>query len=109
MVLLKSECGTMKKKYNGVCVKTYFNRKQYLELIKDAEKSKIRRVGLLAFTQKKGGFAHEKVANTDYLAKFLKYCWKNWKETEDYRLRQKAEVLALEREIEEKKKKLRMG
>lgn len=94
---------TGKKK---ITVKVYFNPKTFAEVAKDAEKTTKRRGGLLLFTQKEHGFGHEKVANTDGISKFLKFCWKYWQETERHRFEKAAELAKMEQDIKMQREKL---
>lgn len=68
--------GLGKDKKELVCVKVYFNRKAWPAVTNLAVESKCRRVGLKLFTQKKNGFSGQEVANTDGVARFLKYAAK---------------------------------
>lgn len=86
--------------------KVYFNEKSFALVAGDAEKAGKRRGGLQLFTQKEHGFAHERVANTDGVSKFLKFTWQYWREHESDRLLQAAELARQEKELFEKKKKL---
>jgi hypothetical protein len=87
-------------------VKVYFSPKDFAEIAKDAEKAGKRRHGLLLFTQKEHGLVHDKVANTDSLSKFLKFCWHYWQETERHRFEKAAELAKREQEIKEERSKL---
>ena len=91
---------------NKICVKVYFNAKTFAEIAKDAEKCGKRRGGLLLFTQKEHGFAHEKVANTDGISKSLKFYWRYWQETERHRLERAAELAKREQELKEERERL---
>jgi hypothetical protein len=71
--------GPTKRKYQGVCVKVYFNEPDFAEVAKLAEKAGKRRVGLSLYTLKPHGFADEKLANTDGIARFLKMAANYWK------------------------------
>lgn len=86
----------MKRKYEGVCIKVYLNPKLYAEMATLAEKSGNRRVGLPLYTQKKHGFADEKLANTDGIARFLKMTAEYWKEHQQ-------ELDKIEKEVKERK------
>ncbi len=96
----------IKKRYKGAKVRVYFSDKNYAEVVKDAEKAGKRRVGLVLWKQKEHGFANQREANTDGLAKFLKFCYGYWKDHEADRLRQLAELQDRERRLAEEKKKL---
>ena len=87
-------------------VKVYFNEKAFSEVIAEAEKANFRRRGLQIFTQKKNGLSGELVANTDGLSKFLKFCYRYYKEHEAERLENAAIIAKAEQELAEKKKKL---
>lgn len=72
-----------KKKYAGVCVKVYMSQEDFTAYAKLAERAGKRRVGLLLHTQKPHGFADEKLANTDGIARFLKMAGRFWAEHQD--------------------------
>lgn len=92
---------------NGkVCIKVYFNPKNYPLVIDDAERSGKRHRGLQLYTQKEHGFADEKVANTDGVGRFLKFCWQYWREHESDRLRMAAEIAEREKQLLAEKKRL---
>lgn len=91
---------------NSVKVKIYLNPGLYLEVIEEAEKAGIRRKGLPPYTQKPHGFANEKRANTDKIAKYLKFCHRYRKEHEAVLLEEAANLARQEKEIADKKKKL---
>lgn len=95
-----------KKRYKGVCVKVYFNEPDFVEIAKDAEKAGKRRVGLVLFTQKSHGFQWERLANTDGIAKAMKYWWKYWQEAEPERLQKRKEAELKRQQAEEELKKL---
>ena len=89
--------GPTKRRYEGVCVKVYFNEQDFAEIAKFAEKAGKRRVGLQLYTQKPHGFADEKLANTDGIARFLKMAANYWAEHR-VELEQKAESIKREKE-----------
>lgn len=91
-------------KGKSVCVKVYLNQELFAEMAQEAEKAGKRRKGLLLFTQKEHGFSHEKVANTDGLAKYMKFCHNYYKDHYADRLREQAELEQREKEIQELKK-----
>lgn len=62
----------MNKRYKGIELKIYLSTEDFIEICQLAEKSGFRRVGLPAFTQKKGGFADQKQPNRDGLSKSFK-------------------------------------
>lgn len=72
-----------RKKYAGVCVKVYMSQEDFQAYAKLAERAGKRRVGLLLYTQKPKGFANEKLANTDGIARFLKMAGEFWGEHQD--------------------------
>jgi len=96
----------MKKKYSGVCVKNYFNKQDFAEVAQDAEKAGIRRVGLQLYTQKPHGLANEKLANTDSVAKFLKFCWKYWVNDKASRLTKFREIAIKEEQLKKERELL---
>lgn len=89
-----------------ICIKVYFNAKNFPEIAKDAEKAGKRRGGLQLFTQKEHGFGHERVSNTDGIGKFLKFCWHYWQETERHRFEKAAELAKKEEELKKEREKL---
>jgi len=93
-------------KGNSVCVKIYLKPELFAEVAVQAEKALVRRKGLLLYTQKEHGFANEKLANTDGIAKFLKHTYRYWVEHEAQRLQELAEIAVTESEIAARKKKL---
>jgi hypothetical protein len=93
-------------KRNDVCVKVYFSKDEFLEMIKRAEKAGKRPRGLIPYKQKKHGFANETSPNRKGLSKFLKYATEYWSDKEEERLREAAEVMQEEKRINERKKKL---
>ena len=90
----------------SICVKIYLKPALFAEMAQQAEKADKRRKGLLLFTQKEHGFCHEKLANTDGIARFLKHTYRYWVEHETQRLQELAELEVEERNIQERKKKL---
>lgn len=102
IVPLSKEGGTIpKKKYAGVCVKVYMSHEDFQAYAKLAERAGKRRVGLIPYTQKPHGFASEKLANTDGIARFLKMAGLFWGEHQD-ELEEKAKTI---REDSEKLRK----
>lgn len=93
-------------KQKAICIKTYWLEEKFLEIAADAEQAGIRRKGLPAYTQKKNGFADEKLANTDRIAAFLKYCYEEYKRNRAKRLEEEAQIIAEEQRLLERKKKL---
>ena len=93
-------------KGNSVCVKMYLNPELFTEVAEQAEKAGTRRKGLLLYTHKEHGFSHEKLANTDGIAKFFKHTYRYWVEHEAQRLQELAEIAARENELAMRKKKL---
>ena len=89
-----------------ICVKVYFNPKNFPEIAKDAEKAGKRRGGLQLSTLKEHGFANERIANTDGISKFLKFCWQYWVETERHRFEKTVELAKREQEIKEERSRL---
>lgn len=98
--------GLKKKRKKQLRVKVYLTDKLFAEIIEQAEKAGFRRKGLLAYTQKKHGFADEKVANTDGIAKFMKYCYSYWKDSEYKRHEEALRIAQQEKELAEKKARL---
>lgn len=92
--------GPIKRKYQGVCVKVYFSEEDFAEVAKLAEKAGNRRVGLSLYTQKPHGFADEKLANTDGVARFLKMAAGYWQEHQ-------SELDVIEADVKEKREYLR--
>lgn len=97
----------MRKK--GICIKVYLKPERFAEIALLAEQSGQRRGGLLLYTQKKNGLDSEKLANTDGIARYFKFCsdfYKGNKETiaaEKARLDQQvAELLAKKAKLEGK-------
>ena len=100
-------------KGKSVCVKVYLNQELFLEIIKQAEKTGKRRMGLIPYTQKDHGFAHEKLANTDGIGRYLKHTHRYFVENEAERLRKaveietrKAAILKESAKLEDEKKRL---
>lgn len=93
-------------KEKPICVKTYWTEENFLEIIAAAEQAGIRRKGLPAFTQKKHGFKEERLANTDKIGAFLKFCYEYYKTAEPKRLEEAAQITAEENRLRERKKKL---
>lgn len=89
------------KQKDKVTVKVYFNPKTFLEVAELAEKAGYRRRGLQLYTQKKHGFADEKVANTDGISKFLKSLIVYWKKNEAQRMERKADLLKQKKAIDD--------
>jgi hypothetical protein len=98
--------GLQKKRKKQLRVKVYLTEKLFAEITEQAEKLSFRKKGLLLYTQKKHGWADEKLANTDGLAKFLKYCYTYWRDAEAKRLFEAAEIAQQEKALAEKKAKL---
>ncbi len=96
-------------KGNSVCIKVYLKPELFAEMVLEAEKAGIRRKGLLLYTQKPHGFMEDKLANTDGIAKYLKFCHKYRKESEVHILEEAAELARQEKEIAERKKQLGLG
>ena len=80
-------------------IKVYFNEEEFSEVITDSEQAHFRRGGLKPFVQKARGFSEEKLANTDGISKFLKFCWREWQ-------RIRAEGRDLQAEIEKRKQEI---
>ena len=89
---------------DSICIKVYLYPALFAEIAGEAEKSGKRRKGLLLYTQKPNGFANEKLANTDGIAKFLKFCYEYYKDHEADRVRDLADILRKEQEIQELRK-----
>lgn len=84
-------------------VKVYFNPARFKDLADDATAAGFRRGGLRLFVQKPHGFSNEVNANTDGMSRFLKECWKFWKEhREEYARLKKKEELARQLEALDK-------
>jgi hypothetical protein len=96
----------MNRAYKGVCVQTYFNRKDFQEIAKDAESIGIRRGGSILFRQKEHGFSGQEVANTKNIPKFIKYLWKYWKEDYPNRLERQRNAELKRKEAEAELKRL---
>jgi hypothetical protein len=103
---MEQEGGLLNIGKKKIRVKVYFSPKDFAEVAKDAEKAGKRRGGLLLFTQKEHGFSNQKVANTDGLSKFLKFCWHYWQETERHRFEKAAELAKMEQDIKMQREKL---
>jgi len=104
---LENEEGTISpQRKKSICIKVYVRPDLFSTLAKDAEAAGKRRKGLQLYVQKPHGFANELLANTDGIAKFLKYTWQYWKENEAARLERIAELLKKEKELQEERKKL---
>lgn len=91
---------------NSIKVRLYLKPELFSEMCKEAEKAGCRRKGLQLTTQKEHGFSHERLANTDGLGKFLKYCYNYYMEHEAQRLEEAAQIKRQEMELEERKKKI---
>ena len=98
---------------NSICLKVYLKPELFSEMAAEAEKSGHRRKGLPLFTQKPHGFGHEKLANTDGVARYLKHTHSFYVQALAERLRKAAEIEsrlvenAREKvELEESRKKL---
>lgn len=85
-----------------VCIK--MNRDYFTEVAGLAQKSGIRARGVLLYS-KIHGFD---VPNTKSLSKFFRFCVAYYKENEPRRLREQADLLAEEKAIIERKRKLGM-
>lgn len=90
----------------SVCVKIYLKPILFAEMSDSAEKAGIRRKGLSLYTQKPHGMLDEKLANTDKLAKFFKFLYQYYKETEALRLSRAADLARKEREVADERAKL---
>ncbi len=98
--------GLQNIKGGKVCVKVYFNEQSFAEIVALAEKSGIRHRGLKLYTKKANGFADEVLANTDKIAKFLKFTAQYWNEHEAERFAKLAELAEQERKIAAEKARL---
>ena len=98
--------GLKKQRKKQLRVKTYLSEPLFAEMAEQAEKAGFRKKGLLLYTQKKHGFADEKIANTDGIAKLLKYCYTYWRDEQANRLRVAAEIAQKEKELAEQKARL---
>ena len=100
---------TPKKKKQLWRIRLYFNESDLTTIASDAEGAGFRRVGLPPLTLKPHGFAHERVGNTDGIARYLRSCWRFVKANQaDYeRLKRKEQLQAeLERLDEDKRRGL---
>lgn len=88
------EEGTIKNRDKSICIKLYLKPKAFAEVVGEAERAGIRRKGLLLYTQKKNGMRDEKLANTDRIAKFYKFCAKYYVDHEQDRLNEAAKAAA---------------
>lgn len=86
----------------------YFNPTTFKAVCEDAVKAGKRAVLLLPQKQKAHDFSGKMVWQRKGIGKFLKHCWKYWKDHEAELLEQKAAVLKEQRELDEKAKKLGM-
>ena len=69
---------------SGICVKVYLKPEKFAEIALLAEQAGQRRGGLQLYTQKKNGLEGERLANTDGIARYFKFCsdfYKGNKET----------------------------
>ena len=103
---MEQEGGLQIPSKKKIRVKVYLSAKDFAEIAKDAEKAGRRRGGLQLFTQKEHGFSNERVANTDGMSKFLKFCWHYWQETERHRFEKAAELAKMEQDIKMQREKL---
>ena len=87
-------------------VAIYFNEADLTSIAKDAEKAGKRKVGIPIKKQKPHGMADEWLANTDGIGRFLKYCYKYWKDEEPKRLETLAQIERQEQELAARKKAL---
>lgn len=87
-------------------VAVYFNEADLTTLVKEAERLRFRRVGIPVKILKPHGFADEWLANTDGIAKTLKYYAAYYKEHEAERTAELAKVQAEEKALAERKAKL---
>lgn len=94
------------EKEKSVCVKIYLKPELFAEITQEAEKAGIRRKGLLLYTEKPHGFANEKLANTDRIAQFLKFCFRQYLAAEADRIEKMAQIRRQEQDIAEQKKRL---
>jgi len=92
--------GPIKRKYQGVCIKCYFSEEGFSEVAALAEKAGSRRGGTTLYTLRPHGFAEERQANTDGIAKFLKLAAAFWAEHQP-------ELDLVETEVKEKTEYLR--
>lgn len=91
--------GTKKFPLRKVCVKVYLNELEFIDWVKLAEEAKIRPRGLKPFRLKPHGFAHERLANTKGLVKFIKkVVVPFWKSSEKERERKLQEARRLAEE-----------
>jgi hypothetical protein len=89
--------GKLKEK-GLVRVAVYLNKDELSSMAIEAEKLKLRRVGLPTQIQAPHGFANEFHANTDGVSRLLKYCHAYWQRDLPKRLERKAALL---KEVEE--------
>jgi hypothetical protein len=90
-----------------IYVKVYFNEKDFTTIAEQSVKVGKRKGGLQLFTQKPHGFAHEKVANTKGISKFLKMCAKYYMDKENERAKERIELEIQKKELERKEKQLK--
>lgn len=95
----------MRKK--GICIKTYLTPEAFAEIAMLAEEAGERRRGLLLYTQKKNGLEEQKLANTDGISGYLKFCSSFYKNNKAEANRKLAELEAEADRIEKEKAKLK--
>ena len=93
-------------KSNLICVKVYFTPEEFADVVANAEEAKIRPLGLKLQRLKPHGFSSETIMNTKYIAKFLKFLLKQWKETKAERVARLAELAVKRKALEEEARKL---
>lgn len=97
---------TKKRKKDLNMTAIYFSDADFATICKDTADAGFRPVLLLPKKQKEHGFAGEMVIQRKGVSKFLKFCWKYYKDHEAERVTKLAELKTQEKLIEEQKKKL---
>jgi len=95
-------------KPSKIKVRVYFNQDSFAEVALDAVTAQKRHGGLQNYVQViKGGVVKE-VPNTKSISKFLKFCWKYWKDDKPRRQAMEAELDAEEKRLAARRASLKM-
>lgn len=100
---------TKPRKTEQIFAPLYFNPETFQAICADAVKAGFRPALLQPRKQKEHGFEGQLVWQRKGIAKFLKFCWKYWKETQAERAVKLAELALKKKQLEEEGKKLGVG
>ena len=98
---------TKPKRMRLACVKVYFKPEEFLRVINGAVGGRFRGVGLFPYLQVAHSWGDEKRANTDGIAKFLKFCFAEYEKSAGRRADVLAEIAREESENAERIRKKR--